>query len=358
MEKSAELENSPEFWWTDDLKSLIMGQRNKSAFTLKGFAVTEKRAWQLEDLIADLIYLRKDIGFAPERIFSKTDVFLEVIGGRTQTYSAIKARLLSAFHALPDKQSAEALMAAFALLPGYEQITSLKARREKYGEQIGRKPDTLMDRENTALNDLAIHLMTDRYPRAPTKNKDKDGKYLPTPHGAVLNERAEITTVVRDKLWVETREYYRLIPLMDGIEAVDISSDIPARVTANKDSVVAKTSTTLNGLKHTFLFKEPLRRHEITDFAFTMLPNGAQDDELVLIEETRGFHVPTRYCSVEVMFLGEKPRQIWHYVQLPYFERPGKPTKQWLIDLKGGGSVRVEFFDLYGGFFSGVAWGW
>jgi hypothetical protein len=306
----------------------------------------------LEDLTTDLIYLRRDAGFIAERVYKKTNVFLSAIGGKQQDFDTIKTRLVSAINSLPDKQGAEALMVAFALSPEYASLARLTDRRKAYGEKIARKTDTIADREDSAMKELAITLLTARYMASPLP----DG--APVMHDAIINERVEITTVVRDKLWVETREYYSLIPLMDDIGSVDVSSDIPAHVTANQDGVISQTSTAPNGLLHTFTFKEPLQRGKVTDFAFTMLPDGVRDDELILIEETRGFHIPTLSCSIEVMFLGEKPRLIWHYAQLPYFERPGKPTKQWLIDLKGGGSVRVEFSDLHGGLFSGIAWEW
>jgi hypothetical protein len=89
-----------------------------------------------------------------------------------------------------------------------------------------------------------------------------------------------------------------------------------------------------------------------------MLPDGTRDDELVLLDDSRAFHEQSFSFGIEVMFLGQKPHLIWQYKQLPFFERPGKPTRQQLLDLKGGSSVKAEFTDLYGGLFSGVAWEW
>jgi hypothetical protein len=304
-----------------------------------------------EDLLTDLIYLRKDTGFKETRIYKKANVFFEVIGGKEQTFETVKIRLLSAIDAISDRQSAEALLAAFGLLSGYENIPSLKGRREKYGTQVGRKYDTVMDRENAAIEELVLGLLTARYAAAPLPSA------VPTLHNAAVHERAEITTLVRDRLWKETREFYRLIPLMDGAEYLEVSSDIPARVKPTSECV-AETETTGGGLRHRFFYKEPLRRGHPIDFGFIMFPDGTRDETLILIEETRAFHEPTLSCRFEVMFLGEKPKIVWQYRQLPYYERPGKPTKQHLLDIENTSTVRAEFNDLYGGLFSGVAWDW
>jgi len=58
------------------------------------------------------------------------------------------------------------------------------------------------------------------------------------------------------------------------------------------------------------------------------------------------------------LILGDKPKLIWHYAQLSMFERPGQPSKDRLLNLGGGSDVRVEWNDLYGGLFSGIAWEW
>jgi hypothetical protein len=307
---------------------------------------------QFEDLIADLIYLRKDTGFAPNRVFGKTDVFLNVIGGKQQPFETIKTRLISAIDSLPDRQNAEALMVAFALLPEYAKLNcSLKDRREMYGKKIGRKTDTIMDRESAAIKELAIQLLTARYTTSPLPHD------APIMHSAAMHERTEVVTLVKDRLWTETREYYRLIPLMDGTEYLEVSSDIPAKITPTCDCVV-NTETTNNGRRHRFIYKEPLQRGKPIDFSFIMNPDGSRDEELILIEETRAFHEPTLAFKVEVMFLGDKPSQIWQYKQLPYYERPGKPTEQQLLNLNGGSSIKTNLADLYGGLFSGIAWEW
>jgi hypothetical protein len=303
-----------------------------------------------EDLLTDLIYLRKESGFTPRRMRSAS-VFLEVVGGQEQAFDSVKARLVSAINALPDQKDTAVLMAALALDEGYEGIPILKRRREIYGQKTGYKPDAVADQESAALHELAIFLLSARYAQSPLP----DG--ATAMHSVAIHERVHVTTLVRDKLWAETREYYRTIPLIDGVEYFEISSDIPAKVMSTSD-IVVKSESTGSGLKHRFYFGKPLKRGQPAELNFIMQPDGTRDSKLVLKEEIRAFHLPSIAGGMEILFLGDKPKLIWHYAQLPLFERPGQPTKQRLLHLGSGSTVRVEWNDLYGGLYSGVAWMW
>lgn len=302
-----------------------------------------------EDLMEDLIYLRKDAGFHPRR-FRQASVFLECIGGE-QTYEMAKKRLLSAVYALPEQRDTEFLLMALALSAEYESISPLKKRRESLSKQSGLSTDTIANYETAALNELAIFLLSARYARSPWP------RGVPTMHDVAIHEFVQVTTLVRDRLWTETRELYRTIPLIDGVEYFEISSDIPAKIIDSSASVV-KTETVENGRRHRFFFKEPLKRGKLAELSFTMKPDGTRDEELLLLEETRAFHLPTIASEMEILFLGEKPEMIWHYSQLPVFERPGKAAKERLMDLRGGSSVRVRWDELNGGLYSGIAWRW
>ena len=291
----------------------------------------------------------------PERLEAPT-VFMEVVQGGNLydgiDFEAIKKRLLSALDTLP-AQDAELLKAAYGLLPDYEWLPTLRMRRERYGETIGKKYDTLVARENAALNDLALALLTARYTASPLPDE------TPTLHSAALQERVEILTIVRDRMWLETRELYRLIPLMDDVDYLEISSSIPAIVTPTCDCVL-KTRTTPNGLAHRFFYREPLKRGKPVELSFVMNPDPDKDGsfEHALIDECRAFHEPTMSFKVEVVFLGIKPEIAWQYRQLPFFTRPGEPTREQLLDLENTSVVGAEFSDLYGGLFSGIAWRW
>jgi hypothetical protein len=179
-------------------------------------------------------------------------------------------------------------------------------------------------------------------------------------HNAALQERVEILTIVRDRLWLETRNYFRLIPLIEGAEYLEISSSIPAIITGTDSNVVAKTTTMPNGKIHRFHYKEPLKRGKPVELLYTMNPDVDKDDthEYALLEECRAFHEPTFSFKVDVVFLGEKPAYVWSYKQLPFFSRPGIPKEGQAIDLSDTSVAVAEFSDLYGGLFSGIAWRW
>jgi hypothetical protein len=303
-----------------------------------------------EELIEDLIYLRKDAGFVPERLKIAT-AFVEVVGQGDADFDTLKNRLLSALDSLSEPD-ADCLLAAFGLLPDYAGM-KLTARREQYGALVKRKTDTLVDRENTAIKELALVLLCNRYTNAPLPAS------APAYHNAALEERVEILTIVRDRLWLETRNHFRLIPLIDGAEFLEISSSIPAVITPTCDCVT-RTKTTPNGLTHRFIYAEPLKRGKPVDLSFVMNPDVSQDKTLnyALLEESRAFHEPTMSFRVEVVFLGEKPEVLWQYKQLPFFTRPGEPTGANLLDSNNSSTVAAEFSDLYGGLFSGIAWRW
>lgn len=71
----------------------------------------------------------------------------------------MRERLLAAIDTLnPDK--ALLLRCAFGLEPELRQPT-LKDRRVAYGQMVNRKVDTVTDRENRAIQDLVVPLLTE-----------------------------------------------------------------------------------------------------------------------------------------------------------------------------------------------------
>jgi len=55
---------------------------------------------EINNLIADLIYLRKGMGFVAARVYEVSS-FLSVIGRKDQIFESIKTRFISAIHSLP-----------------------------------------------------------------------------------------------------------------------------------------------------------------------------------------------------------------------------------------------------------------
>jgi hypothetical protein len=306
-----------------------------------------------EDLITDLIYLRKDKGFTANRL-RNASTLLQVLGGNGQDFTDLRVRFVSAINSLPDKHQAEVLLAAYSLLPKYAAVQQLAQRRKAYGQHIGLKTDAIAKHENAAIKELAIQLLTARYTMSPLP-------FSPSvvPHNAAIHEYVEIVTTVKDRLWRETKETYKIISLVNDVGWLEISSDIQAIVTSTCEAK-AKTEPSSGGLRHRFYFDQPLMRGQSTTLSFTMTPDKtlADPDSLVLIEETRAFHEPTLTANFKVIFIGQKPTTIWQYDHLAIYERPGKPSKEQLLDLNSGNTFTAEFTDLYGGMFSGVAWKW
>lgn len=77
-----------------------------------------------------------------------------------------------------------------------------------------------------------------------------------------------------------------------------------------------------------------------------------------LCETSRAFHERTLTARFDTVFLGTKPKTIWSFNRLSFFQRPGSLTPSTRLDLAGGSSVSVTYRDLYGGLFSGVGWEW
>jgi hypothetical protein len=306
-----------------------------------------------EDLITDLLYLRKDRGLVAGRL-RNASTLLELLGGGDQDFQDLRTRFVSAVNSLPDKNAASVLLAAYGLLPEYSDMSQLSQRRKLHGKRINLKPEAIAKHENAAIRELAIQLFTARYTMSPLPLSPSV-----VPHNAALHEYVEINTVVKDKLWQETKETYKLISLVDDVDYLEISSDIPAMVTSTCEAKV-QTETSSGGLRHRFFFDVPLMRGDTTTLTFTMTPDTklADPDTRILHEETRAFHEPTLVARFTATFIGQRPDMIWQYDHLAIYERPGEPSERQMLVVDGNGVARAEFTDLYGGMYSGVAWRW
>ena len=316
-----------------------------------------------ESLLDELIYLRKGEGFSPTKLRT-APTLLQILGGDDQSHDDLRVRFTSAINSLPDKHQSETLLMAYGIPPEYTGIRQLVNRRKFYGLIIGLKPDAIAKHENAAIAELAIQLLTARYVFSPLPFSEKV-----VPHNAALHEYVEITTVVKDKRWQETREYYKIIPLVDDVGWLEISSDIPAEVTLGENALNVSgshrairitTDPSSSGLRHRFYFEKSVMRGQLIELAFVMTPDAKLIDpnKPFLHEETRAFHEPTLAAKFEVIFIAEKPGIIWQYDHLAFFERPGEPEYGQILNLGNCNSVQASFTDLYGGMYSGVAWRW
>jgi hypothetical protein len=94
---------------------------------------------------------------------------------------------------------------------------------------------------------------------------------------------------------------------------------------------------------------------EILLDVFGFLP---ETEHMVLLKDRRKHYGDRHGIKIEAVFLGEKPRNIWSYRGLTFFERPGSPSTGEPLEFDGESVVKTVFHDLYGGLFSGIAWEW
>lgn len=310
-----------------------------------------KRENKIEDLIDDLIYLRKGLGFIPSRIY-RADTFMSMIGGKNQVFENIEIRFISAIRSLPDKRNVEALLAAYGLLPGYEGAT-LNERRAKYGKKVKRKYDTLVDREAAVIEELAIRLLNAYYSGAPLPAE------LPLPHGGFLMDYLRVKTTIKDRQFVMHEQTRKIISLVDGAKGFEYQSNEPTSIMPI-EGITVETRYVKNGSIHRCLFTEPLKRGQTHKFRFQEILEKPEVNELENDEDFAGqsFETPTLAYEQEVVFIGEKPSIIWAYDKLSRIVRPGEPVDGNIIDISEDGKAKKDFIQLYGGLHSGIAWRW
>lgn len=308
---------------------------------------------QYEDLITDLMYLRKGDGFTVNKA-RNASTFLEAIGGAGQTFDELTTRFISAICSLEEDQSVQALLVAYGLEPGYQGINSIFERRKKYGKQVRRKYDTLADREQTAIQELAVHLLLGQWVNAPLPAN------TPVIHGDLISKSQTVIDVISNRTQIESRETQELISLVDGVESYGYITNAPTSVVA-LEGCKAKSHPVENGIEHNLCFPQPLKRGQIHKISFMeLLPEqGENSSKAVPSEIAQAFTIPTFTYHLEITFVGQKPKVIWSYNMLSLLERPGKPEEQTQLFLKDDEStIRMTYTHLHGGMFSGIAWRW
>jgi len=312
------------------------------------------------DLVKDLIYLRKGRGLTADRMFAAATL-AEVCGGDEQPAEITHGRLVSAIQSLPERQSREALLAAYGLLPVTQGLPSLEARRKVYGRQIDvdRKSDTVAAREDAAIKELALRLLASYYAGAPLP-----AQLPPVPHGGYLIDYLNVTTVYRDRQFLEHQQERRIVSLVDGApgfryHSSDTDSSGRTRLLAVEGCTV-ETEYVPGGSLHMLRFPTPLKYGDVHDFTFRETLEDPETQVEAPLSDFAGqsFETPALVYRQEVTFLGDRPPVIWAYDKLSRVERPGSPERQEVLRFENSGTLRKEFNQLYGGLFSGIAWQW
>lgn len=151
-----------------------------------------------ESLRDELGLLRKNEGFIQRRL-ARTPIVDEVLRyGLDDTFERLKSRFLSAIHSL-DEEEAALLLDIFALSPETETIPRLQQRRKVHGAKIGRRIDTVANREEPALTHLHSRLVTGTYAQSPLV------LHIPEMHGGIVYEHTSTLVVIENQRWKDPR---------------------------------------------------------------------------------------------------------------------------------------------------------
>ena len=101
-----------------------------------------------------------------------------------------------------------------------------------------------------------------------------------------------------------------------------------------------------------------MRRGGTYNLKFRIVADPELGSPGVLTEQSQAFHELTRFASFGALFIGDPPATIWSYRGLSYYERPGTLNIGQTLEFGDEPGVNVEFHDLCGGLYSGIAWEW
>lgn len=302
-----------------------------------------------EDVLRDLIYLRKGDGFTRQR-FERTQALRAALGGDSDPLEVLQERFESAIFSLRDADAA-LLLQLYGLVPETRGLSDLRSRRDIVANQIGIGRDAVADRDAAAVKRLRYQLLTGWYPKSPVSIR------IPESHNGVVNHRVHVRTLVRDRRHVESLHHYRFFCTFDGAQymAVTTSPDVSVAVVGDEFRVTNEGAK--SGVVQYF-WHTPMERGRIYDLRFRITnPNPYEPGWLT--EESLAFHEPTRFASFEVVFAGAVPAKVWQFAGLTAHQRPGIPTGPVVHVTSGSGARLVaRFRDLYGGLYAGMAWKW
>lgn len=305
-----------------------------------------------EDLITDLHYLRKGAGLTVERLRNAPAV-IAYCGGSGVPLDTIRTSLTTAIHAVQNHKGGPGLRAAYGI--DQPSAPGTTERRKAYADAIGRKPNTVLEWENSAIEELALVLITSYYAGSETPIG------LVIPHGGFLIERLHVVTVIRDRDFFEAHQTRTIISLVDGAAGFRYGTYSPTELSHISGATADPPEQHEGGTMHTLRFPRELKRGEPWTFSFREhVPAGASDGAVRSDVHFSGqsFESPTLEYLDEICFLGETPRVIWTYDKLSRIERPGTPVPQKQLNLWNRSIVSAKFSEMYGGLCNGIAWSW
>lgn len=313
-----------------------------------------------ESLAQELSLLRKNEGFIQRRLFKSAIVDEVLRGSNEDTFERLKSRFLSAIYTLEQNESA-LLLDIFALSPETEGVAGLKQRRQIYGTKIGRGIESVASREEPALRHLHSRLVTGTYAQSPLV------LHVPEMHGGIIYEAASTLVIVENRKWRETREYYRFANMVDKLDYVTVTRSHDGWVSPQAGGDFKVNSRPVEGAGYNEHFwhldkartkTEPMERGQIYDLKFTVFPEQHFEEQSALKLASRAFHDRTLLASIQVGFIGDKPRSLWKFERVSPFARPTKADAYNILGLDDRGIAGIRLRDVHGGLFSGISWEW
>lgn len=314
-----------------------------------------------ESLRDELGLLRKNEGFIQRRL-ARTPIVDEVLRyGADDTFERLKSRFLSAIHSLDEDESV-LLLDVFALSAETEGLTRLQERRKVHGAKLGRGVDTVASREEAALTRLHSRLVTGTYAQSPLV------LHVPEMHGGIVYEHTSTLVVIENRRWKETREYYRFANMHGELDYVTVSRSYDGWVNSAADGDFKVNTRPVPGAGFNDHFwhldaerikTESMQYGEIYDLRFSVEP--VADDEAAQAPvklASRAFHQRSLLASIQVGFIGPRPRILWTFEQVSPFARPTEANKYNTTHVDERGVATLRLRDVHGGLFSGIAWEW
>ncbi|WZH35614.1 MAG: hypothetical protein PIR02_12600 [Microbacterium enclense] len=311
------------------------------------------------DLYADLELLRKNEGFVAHRL-DRVDTVAELLrGADIDSFDRMRHRFASAIYALSEND-ASLLLDVFALSGDTVGVNTLRERRRIHGEKIGRKIDTVADREPAALNQLASRLIRGTYPQSPLRLD------VAEMHNGIIYESISTLVVVEDRRWKRTFEHYRFIATFDEMDYLTVTRSYDGTVYPDPRGAFKVNTRRVEGagwndhfwhLNSARTATAPMRRNETYDLKFAIHAPAA--DELPpMTLASRAFHERALLANIQVQFVGEVPVDVWKFERVSGYARPSVPADDDRVPCDDRGCVGVRLRDVHGGLFSGFGWKW
>lgn len=184
-------------------------------------------------------------------------------------------------------------------------------------------------------------------------------------HNGIIYDTVSYAMSVRDRKWEFTQESYNFTAEFEEMDFVTISRSFAAKITPHSDMQFRiNTREASRGYNDHFWSRdqqmredEPMRRGERYSLRFLLEP-PAEVEGKSLLQLTRALHARALLASFKVRFVGERPAKFWRVDRVSFFDNPGHPHEDNILELDENGEIAFRLRDFHSGLFAGIAWEW